>query len=227
MATRSRRPSASTSASDWRGASVMRSSSASRGSCARPARSRSSSQPSHRRRSPSQRSRRLRSPSRHSLSRFSLDLRSRAQASRVTRTASCVSITSNSLQANCTSPAASGRSSPCAHCDSITCPGRGQQLRTRKLAHRNRHVELHRQPRHRGAEVPSAASLFPAAATEPGRCVRRLRRPLLPASRPASIRLHLIGRTRLQCRQWMCCCHAPESIAERVTRMRMRRIGMV
>ena len=46
-----------------------------------------------------------------------------AYASRVTRTANRVSTTSNSLHANCTSPAARGRSSPWFHCVSITCPG--------------------------------------------------------------------------------------------------------
>ena len=40
-----------------------------------------------------------------------------SQISRVTRTANCVSTTSNSLHASCTSPEASGTSSPWPHCD--------------------------------------------------------------------------------------------------------------
>ncbi len=53
--------------------------------------------------------------------------------SRVSRTANCVSITSNSLQANCTSPAARGISSPCPHSDSTTTPAASaSRFRTRK-----------------------------------------------------------------------------------------------
>lgn len=60
----------------------------------------------------------------------------RIHATRVTRPASRVSITSNSIQASCTSPALKGRSSPFSHRLSITCPGSSaKRLRTLNPRH--------------------------------------------------------------------------------------------
>ncbi len=81
-----------------------------------------------------------------------------AQTNRVTRTANCESTTSNSLQANCTSPDARGTSSPWPHSVSITCPGsNASRLRTPKFANRHRDVEFYRQPRHRPAQLKRGA----------------------------------------------------------------------
>ena len=121
VATRKRLPSASTRASDWRGASAMRSRSSRRG-CGRRPRATCQERLKHILQDP---------PRRRHLPRpcFPLLLHSRLfpcfvlqpgpfspsslgtaplHANRVTRTANCISITSNSLHANWTSPEASG-----------------------------------------------------------------------------------------------------------------------
>lgn len=125
MATRSLRPSASMSARECRGASDIRSSTSRRRRGWRRGRIRSRHQTATA----------FKTEFDSSLSKFCVILvasLSIAQATRVTRTANRVSITSNSLQASCTLPADKGRSSPCPHWVSTTLPlSRERRLRTR------------------------------------------------------------------------------------------------
>ena len=147
------------------------------------------------------------------LSSFLSPARRPSQASRVTRTANCVSTTSNSLHASCTSPAASGRSFPWLHCDSINCPGSSaSRFAPGNPAPAPPHP-VHRQPRHGGPNAASRLRLRTAAAQEPAPASSQppLRRVCAMVTRCCGLAAAVARRHR----EWLRCGHALKDPAER------------